>query len=216
MPATGLPLSHKMRQLKKALHKGNHMKKLGLLPAIVTVALTLPFDADAKGRSHSSHSHASSGSHPHGNDSHAAESHVGGAVRSSISRNCSDDSPSGSASANGATGTPVGAEDDANQRRIRQERAAARAKADAENTAARNAQIASDEEKRRQLLEQAALRAEEEQKRKDAAATLKNRELAMLERQQRQAAWEARCQIKPVMSDEEIATCKEVWSTPAR
>jgi hypothetical protein len=30
-----------------------------------------------------------------------------------------------------------------------------------------------------------------------------------------QAAWEARCDIKPVMSDEEIAICKEVRSRPA-
>ena len=39
-------------------------------------------------------------------------------------------------------------------------------------------------------------------------------ELAQLERQQRQAAWEARCQIKPVMTDEEIANCKKVWKLP--
>ncbi len=192
------------------------MKKLGILPAILAVAVSLPFDAEARGRSHSSHAHASSGSPPHASDSHTGESHVGGAVRSSISRHRSDEGQSGNATANAASGGSTGAEDDANLRRIRQERDAARAKADAENSAARNAQIAADEEKRRQLLEQAAIRADEEQKRKDAAATLKNRELALLERRQRQAAWEARCQIKPVMSDEEIATCKEVWSTPAR
>lgn len=192
------------------------MKKLGLVPAILAIAVSLSFDADAKGRVHSSHTHASSGSPSHTSDSHAGDSHVGSTVRSSISRHRTDDNQAGTATANGTAGSSANAEDDAKLRRIREERAAARAKAEAENTAARNAQIASDEEKRRQLLEQAALRAEEEQKRKDAAAVLKNRELAMLERQQRQAAWEARCQIKPVMSDEEIATCKEVWGSAAR
>ncbi len=192
------------------------MKKLGLVPAILAIAVSLSFDADAKGRSHSSHTHASSGSPSHAGDSHSGDSHVGSAVRSSISRQRTDNNQQGNATANGTDGSSANTEEDPSLRRIREERAAARAKAEAENIAARNAQIASDEEKRRQLLEQAALRAEEEQKRKDAAAVLKNRELAMLERRQRQAAWEARCQIKPVMSDEEIATCKEVWGSAAR
>lgn len=195
------------------------MNKLGLLSALMALAVALPFDADARGRSHSSHS--SSGSHPHANDSHvsdshASESHIGGAVRNSISRHRSDNNQSGNGSEDIASGGVVGSEDDARLRRIRQEKEAARAKTEAETIAARNAQMASDEEKRRQLLEQAATRAAEEQKRKDAANAVKNRELAMLERQQRQAAWEARCQIKPVMSDAEIATCKEVWGSPAR
>ena len=63
--------------------------------------------------------------------------------------------------------------------------------------------------------EQAAIVAADEKKRLDEQAKVKNRELAMLDRQKRQAAWEARCDIKPVMSDEEIATCKEVRSRPA-
>jgi hypothetical protein len=221
MPTTGFYASYKIARNQKPALRGISMNRLSLLSALMAVAVALPFDAEARGRSHSSHSHSSSGSHPHTNDSHASDSHtgesnIGGAVRSSISRHRSDNNPSGNGSENVASTGATSAEDDANLRRIRQEREAARAKAEAENMAARNAQIASDEEKRRQLLEQAATRAAEEQKRKDAANAVKNRELAMLERQQRQAAWEARCQIKPVMSDAEIATCKEVWSSPAR
>lgn len=189
------------------------MNKIGLLSALLAIAVILPADASAKGRVRSSHS---SDSHPHQTESHASEGSSGGYVRNAIAR--SDRSTDNAAGNNGnaTPGSPVAAEEDANLRRIRQEKEAARAKQDAETLAARKLQQASDEEKRRQLAEQAAIDRAEEQKRKDSESKVKNRELAQLERQKRQAAWEARCQIKAVMSDEEIATCKEVWSTPAR
>ena len=45
------------------------------------------------------------------------------------------------------------------------------------------------------------------------------RRLAAIEKEKdrklKQAAWEARCVIKPAMSDEEIATCREVRTKPA-
>jgi uncharacterized Fe-S cluster-containing protein len=34
------------------------------------------------------------------------------------------------------------------------------------------------------------------------------------DRKRRLQEWEARCVIKPVMTDAEIATCREVWTRP--
>ncbi len=192
------------------------MNKNSLISALIALAVVLPADSYAKGRIRSSHSHGSSESHSsHATETHASES-GSGFVRSAVARSNRSDGSSSADGSSASPGTPLTAEEDANLRRIRQEKEAARAKRDAEALAARKLQQAADEEKRRELAEQAAIARAEEQKRKDAAAVAKNRELALLERQQRQAAWEARCQIKAVMSDEEIATCKEVWSTPAR
>lgn len=190
------------------------MNKIGLLSALIAICVVLPVDADAKGRIRSSHSHTTPESHPHQTgESHASEG--SGFVRSAISRNHRTDGNSDSSSVSSPPVSPISPEEEAKIQRIRQEKEAARAKQDAETLAARKLQQAADEEKRRQMAEQAAINAAEEQKRKDAETKVKNREIAMLERQKRQAAWEARCQIKAVMSDEEIATCKEVWSKPA-
>lgn len=189
------------------------MNKIGLLSALLAIAVILPADANAKGRVRSSHSH--SDSHPHQTaESHASEG-GGSYVRSAVTR--SDRSTENGSANSGmpAAGNTVATEEDANLRRLRQEKEAARAKRDAETLAARKLQQESDAEKRRLQAEQAAINATDEQKRKDAEARTKNRELAQLERQKRQVAWESRCQIKAVMSDEEIATCKKVWSTPA-
>ena len=71
------------------------------------------------------------------------------------------------------------------------------------------------QEMRRQRAEQAAIASAEQQKRHEAEVASRNRQDAVRERQQRQLAWEARCQIKPVMTDLEISTCREVWTTPA-
>lgn len=132
-------------------------------------------------------------------------------VRNVVGRNGrSDNSNAGAAPAAGAQ------DEDQSQRRIREARAAARAKSDADDLAARKIAEAAAEDKRRQQAEQAATAAAEEQKRRDAADRIKNKELAALERERAQAAWEARCQIKPVMTDEEIDTCREVWTKPPR
>jgi hypothetical protein len=192
------------------------MNKIGLLTTLIALAIALPMEAGAKGRVRSSHSHASPEAHPHATgETHPAEG-GSGIIRNAVARpHRSQDGTTGSE--NGALpGTAPGSEEDANLRRIREEKAAARAKRDAEILAARKLQQEADAEKRREQAEQAALNASEAEKRKEAEARAKNRELALLERQQRQAAWEARCQIKPVMTDAEIATCKEVWSTAAR
>lgn len=192
------------------------MNKASLISALIVLAITLPAEALAKGRIRSTHSHVSSESHSsHATDAHASESGTG-FIRNAVARSGRSDGSSSGDGGSTTPGTPLSAEEDANLRRLREEKEAARAKRDAETLAARKLQQAADEEKRRQLAEQAAIDRAEEQKRKEVEAKAKNRELAQLERQQRQAAWEARCQIKPVMSDEEIATCKEVWNSPAR
>ncbi len=61
--------------------------------------------------------------------------------------------------------------------------------------------------------------AEAEEAKRKLAEQQEARRLAALEkeklRKQRQAAWEARCVIKPAMSDEEIEICREVRTKPA-
>lgn len=191
------------------------MNRIGLATILVALALGVCTDASAKGRGRSSHNSGDSHSN-HASEMHASESGSGGGfVRNTVSRSGRSNDESASAGNPSATGNPATVEDDENLRRIRQEKEAARAKRDAEVLAARKLQQTADEEKRRQQSEQAAIAAADENKRRDAEAKVKNRELAMLERQKRQAAWEARCDIKPVMSDEEIAICKEVRSRPA-
>ena len=191
------------------------MNKIGLLATLLAIALALPMEATAKGRIRSSHGHSASDSHAH----HSTETHASeggsGIVRNAIARSQHTNENQGAANGYSTPGAQAANDDDPNLRRIRAEKEAARAKRDAEALAAQKLQQEADIEKRRQQAEQAAINAAEEQKRKDAEAKIKNRELALQERQKRQAAWEARCQIKAVMSDDEIATCKEVWSRPA-
>lgn len=186
-----------------------------VVAALVTISLGISADAMAKSRG-SSHapSHSSSGSHPnHADEAHVGEGGGGGVVRNVVGRSGRSD---GNANDAGAAPSAAVDEQDPSQRRIREARAAARAKADAEDLAARKLAEAAAEDKRRQQAAQAAIAAAEEQKRRDAADSIKNKELAALERQRALAAWEARCQIKPVMTDEEIDTCREVWSKPPR
>ncbi len=191
------------------------MNKLGLLATLLAIALALPMEAAAKGRIRSSHGHSSADAHPHQSaDAHASES-GSGIVRNAVARSQRPNETQGASDGYAVPSGSATSEDDANLRRIRAEKEAARAKRDTEALAAQKLQQEADQEKRRQQAEQAAINAAEEQKRKEAETKAKNRELALQERQKRQAAWEARCQIKSVMSDEEIATCKEVWSRPA-
>lgn len=85
---------------------------------------------------------------------------------------------------------------------------AAREQAEAEARERRATEQAEAEAKRSALIAQADL---EEQKRRQAEATAAKRRAI----EERQRAWEERCQIKPVMTDAEIATCREVRSRPA-
>ena len=189
------------------------MKSLGLFAVFVSLALGLAVDAQAKGfRSHSSPSHSSS-SHPssHPSDSHptshSADSHAGeggGIIRNAIARPHRSDRSGNDAGTGPAAATA--AEENTPARQAQQ---AALAKVNAEAEAAA-------QEKKRQQAEEAAAAALAQQKRLAAEAAAQERERIALERVQRQAAWEARCQIKPVMSDLEISTCREVWTTPAR
>jgi hypothetical protein len=95
------------------------------------------------------------------------------------------------------------------KQREAEEQAAAKAEAERKEAEAKAAEekqrlidLAAAEEERVKLEEQKAARAEAAKKKAE-------------ERRQKQAAWEARCVIKPAMSDEEIATCREVRSKPA-
>lgn len=51
--------------------------------------------------------------------------------------------------------------------------------------------------------------AEEQQRKKEAAEEARREAEKLAEEQRRERA--SRCQIRPVMTDAEIATCKEVW-----
>lgn len=187
------------------------MKSFGLSAVLVSLALGLAVDAHAKGiRSHSS-SHSSSHGSSHPSDSHPtshpAEAHAseggGGIIRNAVARPHRSER-----SGNDSSSSPApGAGEESSPARQAQQAALAKVNAEAEAAA---------QEKKRQQAEQAAAAALEQQKRLAAETAANERERIALERVQRQAAWEARCQIKPVMSDLEIGTCREVWTTPAR
>ena len=66
------------------------------------------------------------------------------------------------------------------------------------------------------LLEEERLkRLKEAEERKLAAEKEAQRKADLEARERAQAAWEARCVIKPVMTDEEIGVCREVRTKPA-
>jgi hypothetical protein len=198
--------------LKTVLQGETHMIHAAVVAALVSMSLGISADAMAKSRgsSHAS-SHSSSGSHPnHADEAHAGEG-GGGGVSSAVSSAAparSDNNGSGNAATAPAT---AAAEDDQDpsQRRIREARAAARAKSDAEDLAARRGKAPPAGRTGGHRRSRGAEAARDRDR-------IKNKELAALERQRAQAAWEARCQIKPVMTDEEINTCREVWSKPPR
>lgn len=188
------------------------MKSAALLATMVALAWGVSADALAKGirlhssshsspSSHSS-SHSSGGTHAHADETHGSEGSIAGTVvRNAVARTRQSDA-----------GAPA-VTDEAPE--VRQQREAAQAKLDAEILAARRQANAAAEEKRRLQAELAAIAAAEEQKRREAETRIHDREQAAHERQQRQIAWEGRCQIKAVMTDLEIATCREAWTTPA-
>ena len=176
------------------------MKSLGLFAALFSLALGVSVDSHAKGgRSHAS-SHTSSGpaehhtSQPeHTNDNHASES-SGGFIREVIARPRHTERNTSSNKAESPAANPV------------QPGATAPINAGADAAA---------EENRRQQAERAAAATIEQQKRRDAEAAQQKQEQAVENHKQRQLAWEARCQIEPVMTDLAISTCREVWTKPA-
>lgn len=186
---------------------------VGLL--LAGVLMSVAVESQARIRIHSSHG---SGSHGHASSPdapHASPDSGAGSIHVPRYRSNDASSPSSSSSATGEppTAGQAGPEDET-LRRVRAEKEAARAKAQAEQLEAQRQQQAVDAEKRRVASEQAAAAAEEEKKRQAAADKAKQREQAQQERLARQVAWERRCDIKPVMTDEEIAVCKEVFSRP--
>ena len=70
-----------------------------------------------------------------------------------------------------------------------------------------------EEARRNQLLAEAEIEA---QQRKRAEQLAANRQARRRAEEDRKRAWEERCQIKPVMSNAEIAICREVRAIPAR
>lgn len=174
-----------------------------LLPALLLgLALSVPGAAEAKrsGASHTS-SHA-------GSDGHASSKADSGGPSLSLNlprqrsgeRESSPETPVAAAAAEPG---PTGKRQDAGQK----------AAADAE--AARKLEESLTLARQKAVAEQAAQAAAEEKKRRESEQKQQDREQAKLEEAQRQYAWESRCQIKPVMSDEEIATCRDVWTRPA-
>lgn len=180
-----------------------------LLPAVfLGLALSIPGVAEAKrgGSSHaSSHAPAASGSHA-SPDSHASSKADGGGLSVHLPRPRSSEresSPETPATAPAAEPSTAGKRPDTGQK----------AAADAE--AARKLEESLTLARQKAVAEQAAQAAAEEKKRREAEQKQQDREQAKLEEAQRQYAWESRCQIKSVMSDEEIVTCREVWTRPA-
>lgn len=56
--------------------------------------------------------------------------------------------------------------------------------------------------------------ATEASKLRNAELREQRRQEAQADREKRQVAWTARCDIKPVMTNLEIATCREVMTRP--
>lgn len=180
-----------------------------LLPAVLLgLVMSIPGVAEAK-RSSSSHptSHAPATSSSHaGPDSHASSKAEGAGLSVHLPRPRSgerESSPETPAAAPADEPSTAGKRLDAGQK----------AAADAE--AARKLEESLTLARQKAVAEQAAQAAAEEKKRREAEQKQQDREQAKLEEAQRQYAWESRCQIKPVMSDEEIVTCREVWTQPA-
>lgn len=180
---------------------------------IVLVALCLGISANAYakkgGNSHSSSSPNTS----HPTESHT-ESHTTGGTSLNISAGKNTGSKSdGTNTAPASTGNPNS--DPQNTGLTRQQVAEEKQKALADAKLAQSIEQAAAEAQRKQLAEQAAANAAAAATAREAAISDQQREADALARQVREAAWIARCKIQPVMSDEAIATCREVMSRPA-
>lgn len=182
-----------------------------LLVLPLLLAVLLPTEAVAK-RSGGSSSAGHSGS-PHSSGGHES-THVneGGTHLSGSLRSGSRHRAESASDADGSVSTAVSPEAQASRR---QETQAAAEKAYAEAEAARKLESSLLELQRKAEAEKAALAEAEARKRQEAEQREQARLQAAEERRQRQLAWEARCVVRPVMSDRDIATCREVWTRSA-
>ena len=198
---------------------GEAMHKLTI--ALITAAITClaSGSASARVRISAPHggSHSSTHSTGHSSDHSTTISSISHGV-SAAARNGDKSAPgeAGSAMPGTAGGNASTQVDDEHAKRIRQARDEAKAKADAEYAAVRKAQEAAAEEKRRAAAAEAAAAAAEAEKRAAAEERVRKIEAAKLEEKKRKAEWEGRCQIKGVMTDDEIAVCKEVLRSHLR
>lgn len=183
----------------------------GLALSVLLAFSAVDAQAKIRVRSHgsgSSHGHSS----PDAPDAPHAKPNGGGNTLHFTPRhhNGSSSASQGSDVA-GAAGDPG----DETLRRVRAEKEAARAKAQSEQLEAQRHQQEIDAESRRLASERAALALAEERKRQTAEERARQQEEMQRDRLIRQAAWERRCEIKAVMTDEEIAVCREVHTRPA-
>lgn len=184
-----------------------------LLVLPLLLAVLLPTEAVAK-RSGGSSSAGHSGS-PHSSGGHESThvneggTHLSGPLRSGSRHR---DGAESASDADGSVSTVVSPEAQASRR---QETQAAEEKAYAEAEAARKLESSLLELQRKAEAEKAALAEAEARKRQEAEQREQARLQAAEERRQRQLAWEARCVVRPVMSDRDIATCREVWTRSA-
>ena len=187
-----------------------------LLPALwLGLALSLPGVAEAR-RSGSSHASShSSGSHATADSHTSSKPEVkqdgdgpGFSLSLPRTRSGEREGTQGSAPATLAAEPGMGAVSGGKPMDAGQ-------KAAVEAEAARRLEESLAQARQKAAAEQAALAAEEDRKRREAEQREQDQQQAKLDQAQRQYAWESRCQIMPVMSDEEIATCREVWTRPA-
>jgi hypothetical protein len=182
------------------------MKARSLIVILVSLCLGVSANAYAKkgGGSHSS-SHSTS----HSTDSHATS---GSSLSGSTSKNTGS---RGDSSGNDGVTDDNSPSGNINTSATRQQVAEEKRKAMADAKLARSVEQAAAEAQRKQQAEQAAEKAAAAAKAREAAMTDQQREAEALAKQQREAAWIARCNIQPVMTDEAIATCREVMTRPA-
>lgn len=198
------------------------MRPSSLIAALILFATTslLPDAVEAKGgaKRSSSGSSSSSASTPHGETTSKT-------INVNLSGGSGSSASSASTAVAAAGGVAVGAyagravanamRPDAEPPKLTpeeeqrwREAQAARDKAEAEERERRVIEKAETDAKRSAILAQADL---EEQKRRKTEAVAAKRRAA----EEKQRAWDDRCQIKPVMTDAEIATCREVRTRPA-
>lgn len=174
-------------------------RQLSLALAALLLCLNHPAEARGKGGGHHSSGHSS-------HDSHTSSSSVN--LHPTI-RSHRDGERDTTATGNQAGPLPAG-----NGPASAQEEAKAKAQAEAK-MAMRDAQQADDARRREQAAEHARM-ADEARQRKVTEERAQAQENARQTRLAEAAMREAQCQIKGVMTDAEIATCRRVWASNAR
>lgn len=181
------------------------MQSHPLIIALVVLTAVHSSAAEAKGRRGSS----SSSSHSTG-QSHFAD--TAGSVASGAGRGLSSYArSSGAGASSGDSSSDTGGFSPTATGKANSDRQAVAASA----TLGLRVEEASADLARQKKLEEAARAAEEARVRREAEQREAARQEAIAEKKVREKAWAARCNLQPVMSDLEIATCKEVWSKPA-